>query len=91
MKLKLVHYDRGKLLECKQDDVWFIITRGEPCNANNPEMFTYWDEKRRLPCETACPSLACYSSYYAALADFSIIEHYYKNKGGFQTLKEVTI
>lgn len=91
MKLKLVHYDRGKLLECKQDEVWFIITRGEPCNANNPEMFTYWDEKRRLPCETACPSIACYGSYYAALADFSIIEHYYKNKGGFQTLKEVTI
>lgn len=85
MKLKLVHYDRGKLLDCKQDDVWFIITRGEK------EMFTYWDEKRRLPCETACPSIAVYNSYYAALADFSIIEHYYKNKGGFQTLKEVTI
>lgn len=84
MKLKLLHYDRGKLLDCKQDDVWFIIK-------NNSEMFTYWDEKRRLPCETACPSIACYSSYYAALADFSIIEHYYKNQGGFQTLKEVTI
>lgn len=91
MKLKLVHYDRGKLLDCKQDDVWFIITRREPCSADNPEMFTYWDEKRRLPCETACPSQAVYNSYYAALADFSILEHYYKNKGGFQTLKEVTI
>lgn len=91
MKLKLVQYDNGTQLGCKQDAVWFIITRGEPCNANNPEMFTYWDEKRRMPCETTAPSLAAFNSLYAALADFSIIEHYYKNKGGFQTLKEVTI
>jgi len=91
MKLKLVHYDNGKAIGCKQDEVWFIIKRPTNCSKDDPERYVFWDVKRKMPTESVCPSIAAFSSLDAANIDFNDIERYYRNNGGFSTLKEVTI
>ena len=91
MKLKLVHYNNAKALGCKQDDVWFIIKRPDNLSYRNHESFVIWDTKRKMPAESICPAAGAYSNLDAAKLDFNEIEYYYRNNGGFTTIKEVTI
>ena len=92
MKLRLVHYDNGKVLGCSQDDVWFIIFTPERCSIKNPARFVNWDSQRKMPAEyTAVASPAAYTSVFDADNDFHKLENYYRNNGGFRTIKEIEI
>ena len=89
MKLRIVRYDRARNIGCKDDVVWFInqIDDYGKCN------LVGWNYKTRIPniTEGRAKWYMAYYSYELAEAAFEQIQNYYKENGGFETIKEVEL
>ena len=88
MKLQIVEYNRGKIIGCSQDTVWFIKAK----NHNGDKWkIMYWDNDYKMPCK--CGSyISCGAYYTLALAENAfnkIVE--YKTKYQPKVIKEVEI
>ena len=48
MKLQIVEYNRGKIIGCSQDTVWFIQAKN---HLGDKWKIMYWDNDYKMPCE----------------------------------------
>lgn len=88
MKLQIVEYNRGKIIGCSQDTIWFIQAKE---HIDDKWKIMFWDNDYKMPGESEC-YLSCCAYYTLALAENAfnkIIE--YKTKYQPKVIKEVDI
>ena len=65
MKLQIVEYNRGQIIGCSQDTVWFIQAKN---HIGDKWKIMYWDNDYKMPCE--CEAyISCGAYYTLALAE----------------------